>query len=70
MTALRASFVRRRSVQNTSARAEAELLVSDPRGDISPAQMVENKLWSILSHSEMRLSDMRLAGPLRYRHRS
>jgi hypothetical protein len=58
-----------RSVNNPSRSSGSELLVSDPRGQISPAQMVENKLSSILSHADLRLSDLRLAGPKRYRYR-
>lgn len=61
--------VRRRSFQQASSHVMSEVLVSDPRGDISPAQMVENKLCSILGGSALRLSDMRLVGLPRDRGR-
>jgi hypothetical protein len=68
MTSGTAQRMRRHSVPAATTNPSGERLVSDPRGEISPAQMVENKLSSILSHSEMRLSDLRLTGPTRYRN--
>lgn len=61
--------VRRRPLPSLPPSRASESLVFDPRGEISPAEMVEKKLCSILGDSAIRLSEMRLDGLPRYRDR-
>jgi hypothetical protein len=50
---------------NEGREAPQEILVSDPRAGLSPAQMVERKLVSLLRSAPIPVSRLRSPGPRR-----